>query len=649
MAALTLRLLGPGVLMDGATVVRTHSGRALALLAYLALESGRPHPRSTLVDLLWNDQPPASGRQSLRQALYSLRTVAGGRLADVLQVDPRWIRFDLPASGSPVDIDVHRLVEAARSASETDWRDAAALPQAPLLEGLAAVPGNDFETWLLGWRDRLRALAMQNLGRLVVAHMARGEWDAAANMAQAMCTLDPASEVPSQYLLKIYAMQGRTQAVDAEWARLCTRLSQSLGVEPSAETLGLHRAMRRRGADRPAPGASGPGHAAGELPDPFVPGATDESEAMVRAGQAAERVFSLSQAADLYDRALQSMRRDLRASSQRCFDVLLLREAMLERLGRRGEQASVIDEATSIANQLGDLPRMAAAQLRRAGVCTYLRRHHEAAVAAEQALQIFRALDDTPGQAEALRELGFVHWHAEDHLEALNRTREALELHRRIGDVTGEATALHNLAEIHRGLGSPRQASQWFEQAMQLHWAARNPVGEILSLFGWASALRQTGELSVSREKLEAALKLSERHGERIMHSRALQALAMHHASQGALDAALDGMRRAIEVDRAIGYAHALGHDLVAIADLHRQRGELAEARVALQEALVWYGFTQDDDALAATRERLRAFDSRLEAWPPPVALRAGVKSHLALGEGKVYCEFESPVRVRPD
>jgi hypothetical protein len=203
-------------------------------------------------------------------------------------------------------------------------------------------------------------------------------------------------------------------------------------------------------------------------------------------------------------------------------------------------------------------------------------------------------------------------------------------------------------AEIHRGLGSPRLAAQWFEQAMRLHWSTRNPAGEILSLFGWANALRQAGDLAGSTEKFEAALKLSDLHGERVMHSRVLHALSMQHASEGALDAALGFMRRAIEVDRAIGYAHALGHDLVDISGLQWLRGELAEARVALQESLVWYGFTEDSDAIASARERLVELDSRSPKSAGPTSLRGGVNSHVSLGEGKVYCEFESPISGRP-
>ncbi|MEO6407410.1 MAG: tetratricopeptide repeat protein [Burkholderiaceae bacterium] len=634
MAHLTLQLFGPGVLKLAGAVVHTHSAKTLALLAFLVLEPRRPHLRAHLVELLWHDVPETAGRQSLRQALYSLRTVAGGRLNDCLRVDKRCVQFEAPAEDAPIDIDVPRFLAAVRSTDENDWREATTLQQAPLLDGGRFAPGSAYEGWLVMMRDRLRALAMQNLERLIVSHLARDDWAAAAGFAETMCQFDTTSEAASRYLLRIFARQGQTHALDAEWARLCGELSQKLGVGPSAQMVDLHRALRERGAGLSA------------RPKRIMLDATGEADAMVRAGQAAERVFAFSHAADLYDRALRVIRRHMPESAQRCVDVLLSLEGALERLGRRADQASAIDEAMSIARDLNDAPRVAILHLRRAGVCAYLRRHQEARAAAEHALKIFRDVDDGPGEAEALRELGFVHWHAEDHSEALQRTREALELHRRIGDVTGEATALHNLAEIHRGLGSPRQAAQWFEQAMRLHWAARNPGGEILSLFGWANALRQAGDLAGSTEKYEAALRLSEHGGERVMHSRVLHALSMQHASQGTLDTALDFLRRAIAIDRAIGYAHALGHDLIDCSDLHLLRGEVAEARIAMQEALVWYGLTEDIVALASTRARLAEFDAKGGASMLRTGLRGGVKSHLSLSEGKVYCEFETPLAV---
>jgi DNA-binding SARP family transcriptional activator len=640
---LTVHLFGPGVLTADGAVARPHSARTLALLAYLVVEAGRRHPRAALADLLWPDLPEASGRQSLRQALYSLKSVADGRLNECLQVDSKWVLFTPPAPASCIDVDVCRFLAAVRGDAEADWRQAAAIQRAPLLDGPAAVPGSEYEAWLHGTRDRLRALAMQNLDRLVIGHMARGEWDGAAEHAIAMGEFDATSEIASQHRLRIFAAQGRMHAVDAEWERLCARLSQVLGVEPGADSMALYRSLRQPGAQPPSTDL------AAEATRPTVtPGAIREAEAMLWAGQAAERVFAFSQAADLYERALRVLSREAAAPARR-IDAMLRLEAVLEKLGRRADQAELIDETMVIAQDLGDPARLAIVCLRRASVCAYQQRHGEARAAAERARQIFQGLGDVPGEAEALRELGFMHWHADQHADALQRTREALDLHRRIGDATGEATALHNLAEIHRSLGSPAMACLWFEQAMHLHWAARNPAGEILSLFGWAGALRQAGDLATSTDKLHAALKLSDLSGERVMTSRVLHALSMHNADQGALDVAVDFMRRAIEVDRTIGYAHALGHDLIDLSNLHLLKGEVAQARVAMLEAMVWFGFNEDDEARDLTCARLADLDANRALPMPANQGRGGVKSHLTLGEGKVYCEFESPMRsARP-
>lgn len=583
MTATTLRLFGPGVLTADDAVVRLHSARTLGLLAFLVLEPGRRHARAALVDLLWPDLPETAGRQGLRQALYSIKTVAGGRLGGCLLIDPTSVQFNAPAA-SAIDIDVLRFLHAVHGASNAQWRAAAAIEPTPLLDGLATVPGQEFEAWLSAARERLRALALHNLGRLASGHMARGEWDEAAPFAQAMRDLDPNSEVASQFLLRISAARGRVFDLDAEWTRLCRCLSQGLSVGPSADTEALYRALRRDAAAQ-VPVAEWQPDRTGAMSNSAAGDAAHEAESMVWAGQAAERVFAFNQAADLYGRALRVMARNHAPPTPRRIDLLLRQEAMLERLGRRADQVAVIDEAMAIAQRLDDVARMALVGLRRAGVMAYQGRHADARAAAQCALGLFRDMRDTPGEAEALRELGFVHWHAENHAEALSRTREALDLHRRIGDVTGEATALHNLAEIHRSLGSPRQAGQWFEQAIRLHWVSRNPVGEILSLFGWAQALRQMGDLSGANDKLQAALELSAGSGERVMHSRVLHALSMQHAAQGAPQAAFDFIHRAIAVDRAIGYSHALGHDLVDLANLHLAQRELAQARVALREA----------------------------------------------------------------
>src|SRR5512134_2771323 len=49
------------------------SNKVRALLAYLAVEAGRPHQRSALAGLLWPDHPEELARTNLRHVLRQLR------------------------------------------------------------------------------------------------------------------------------------------------------------------------------------------------------------------------------------------------------------------------------------------------------------------------------------------------------------------------------------------------------------------------------------------------------------------------------------------------------------------------------------------------------------------------------------------------
>jgi tetratricopeptide (TPR) repeat protein len=369
-------------------------------------------------------------------------------------------------------------------------------------------------------------------------------------------------------------------------------------------------------------------------------------DALASAARAAEQVHAFGHALTLYQQALGALDCDPEANALR-FDLLLRLEAVLDRLGRRQDQVQVIQKSASEAKRLDDTGRMALALLREASILAYLDESDQARSAASRALAQFRDLGDKAGEAEALRELGFAAWKAGDFGAALDCTRGALERHRRLGDTAGEASALHNLAEIYRGLGDARRALQWFSQAMELHWVSGSRRGEILSLFGIGHCWQQLGDESRACQHYETALTLCEQHGEPTMKARILYALAGLSRRRNELDDSLRLMRRTIEIDRSLNFAHALGHDLVGLAQVHLARGERFEAQAALREASIWFEGVANDGGLTATKSMLAAVAAGQAAITDAQVIEAGrrgiwVRSHLPLSEGKVYCEFES-------
>ncbi|MHB8625332.1 MAG: AfsR/SARP family transcriptional regulator [Aggregatilineales bacterium] len=83
MRTLSLSLLGSfQVRVEGVPVSHFPYVKLQALLAFLAVESDRPHRRETLAEMLWPDQPDQVARNNLRQSLSRLRKILHEDTAD---------------------------------------------------------------------------------------------------------------------------------------------------------------------------------------------------------------------------------------------------------------------------------------------------------------------------------------------------------------------------------------------------------------------------------------------------------------------------------------------------------------------------------------------------------------------------------------
>ena len=55
--------------LDSQLITTFESNKVRTLLAYLAVEADRPHARDELIGLLWPEQPDATARANLRNAI----------------------------------------------------------------------------------------------------------------------------------------------------------------------------------------------------------------------------------------------------------------------------------------------------------------------------------------------------------------------------------------------------------------------------------------------------------------------------------------------------------------------------------------------------------------------------------------------------
>ena len=142
---LRLRLLGGFHIERAGRVEHTRlpSRAATLLLARLALQPTRQHPREELIELLWPGVDLDAGRNRLRQTLSTLRALLETPEAPLLQADRSQIS----------------LLPGALAADVQDFESALANPaNAAVHYGGELLPGH-FDDWVVEERHRLAALA----------------------------------------------------------------------------------------------------------------------------------------------------------------------------------------------------------------------------------------------------------------------------------------------------------------------------------------------------------------------------------------------------------------------------------------------------------------------------------------------------------
>ena len=245
MLRLNLTLLGGfQARLGSGPVLRLRTRHAQALAAYLALPSGRPHPRDKLAALLWGHLAQDEARSRLRQALFAIRrTLASAHLSclcadgDTLVLDP-----------AGVEVDALVFEKLVREGSPDALERAATLYRGDLLQGLPAQgpQPSAFEEWLAEERERLRELALEALAKLVTVQCAAGSPERALATALRLLALDPLQEAVHRTAMRLQVQLGRRTAALRQYQACVSLLRREMNIEPEEETRQLYRDILRR-------------------------------------------------------------------------------------------------------------------------------------------------------------------------------------------------------------------------------------------------------------------------------------------------------------------------------------------------------------------------------------------------------------------
>ncbi|MFQ5593204.1 MAG: BTAD domain-containing putative transcriptional regulator [Anaerolineae bacterium] len=249
MGHLAIRLLGPlQVTLDGNPVTAFESDKVRALLAYLVVESNRPHRREALAGLLWPEWSERAARANLRRALANLRKTIGDHRATppFLQISRQTIQFNR-ASDAWCDVTAFTELLEVEDASQPfvcQLEEAVGLYCGDFLTGFTIGDSAAFEEWGLLTREQLQRQALASLHRLAAYHEERNDYERALSVAWQRVELAPWQEEAHRQLMRLLALNGQRSAALAQYHACRRALARELGVEPSPDTVRLYEQIR---------------------------------------------------------------------------------------------------------------------------------------------------------------------------------------------------------------------------------------------------------------------------------------------------------------------------------------------------------------------------------------------------------------------
>jgi DNA-binding SARP family transcriptional activator len=216
-------------------VVPSVRPRVLALLALLLGPRAGALSRDKVLAYLWPDSDIDHARNSLKQALFTLRQCLGRAI-----VQPCYggIRLDR----SLVHCDVWEFEEAICAGR---LERAAELYRGPFLDGIYVSGLAEFERWVDDERQRMDQQFGLVLQRLACQARAEGRLDDAVEWSRRLALREPLSSAAALRLMRALVAAGDPTAALDHFRRYARRIGAELGSPPADELVRLASEIRR--------------------------------------------------------------------------------------------------------------------------------------------------------------------------------------------------------------------------------------------------------------------------------------------------------------------------------------------------------------------------------------------------------------------
>jgi DNA-binding SARP family transcriptional activator len=262
MGRLSLAFLGGPEIRHAGRLITLPTRKALALLAYLAVEGG-VHSREKLTAIFWPESDSAQGRATLRSTLALLRDALGEPDAHLIAARAS-LAFNID---SEFNLDIQTLRLAARATRElpltarsggipaaptanlrallTQLKAAEAVCRGDFLEGFSLSDAPEFDDWASMQRESLHRATTLIFDWLSQMQFESGELDHAIEVTARWVARDQLGEAAHRRLMQVYWAAGDRAGALQAYDACRVILERELNAEPAPETTALAERIRR--------------------------------------------------------------------------------------------------------------------------------------------------------------------------------------------------------------------------------------------------------------------------------------------------------------------------------------------------------------------------------------------------------------------
>lgn len=293
----------------------------------------------------------------------------------------------------------------------------------------------------------------------------------------------------------------------------------------------------------------------------------------LRAGSHAAGSFSSDNALSLFDAAARLTPANETALT---FDIMLAREAVLDRLGRREEQRSVIDAMEALAGL--DDSRRAQVRLAESRWLFFHSDYAEAEPVADEAAELARRVGDVQRELDGLVLGGRIRAFRNDHLGAQTVLEATLALARETDSPRHVAEALRLLSVVATNLSESNAAIAYLEESRTVFRLLGDLEGEALCIAQLGALYIGMERYDEARELCEKAVTMFEESGHQLRRGIVLGNLVAIAIEQGRFDDALALCAESLEVAESLDDGEGVASSLSRLGEIHRLTGDRAAA-----------------------------------------------------------------------